>query len=188
MIYWKLFITFVQIGLLSFGGGYASLPLIEDLVVHQEQWLTIEEYGHLITISQMTPGPIAINSATFIGTKIAGFPGGLLATLGCILPSIIIVTILAIIYNRYRKLDLIQNTLTILKPVVTALITASGVSIFVNAVWGAESIQWLAPNWLMIAIFIAAFGILIRKKANPILIMLAAGMVHLAYQWLVGIS
>ena len=100
MIYLQLFLSFLQIGAFSFGGGYAAMPLIQNQVVQLHPWLSQSEFTDLITISQMTPGPIAINSATFVGIKIAGMPGALVATLGCILPSCIIVTIIAYLYMR----------------------------------------------------------------------------------------
>lgn len=93
MIYWELFLSFLQVGLFSFGGGYAAMPLIRGQVVTVHHWLSMSEFTDLITISQMTPGPIAVNSATFVGTKIAGTLGALVATFGCILPSCIIVTV-----------------------------------------------------------------------------------------------
>ena len=93
MIYLQLFLSFLQIGAFSFGGGYAAMPLIQEQVVTSHRWLSMAEFTDLITISQMTPGPIAVNSATFVGIKIAGIPGALAATAGCILPSCIIVTV-----------------------------------------------------------------------------------------------
>ena len=92
MIYLQLFLSFLQIGAFSFGGGYAAMPLIQNQVVQLHPWLTQSEFTDLITISQMTPGPIAVNSATFVGTRIAGMPGALVATFGCVLPSCILVT------------------------------------------------------------------------------------------------
>ena len=100
MIYLQLFWSFIQIGMFSFGGGYAAMPLIQGQVVTDHGWLTMSEFTDLITISQMTPGPIAVNSATFVGLKIAGIPGAVVATLGCILPSCIIVTVLAKLYLK----------------------------------------------------------------------------------------
>ena len=94
MIYLQLFLSFLQVGMFSFGGGYAALPLIQGQVVKAHSWLSMSEFTDLITISQMTPGPIAVNSATFVGEKIAGIPGALCATAGYILPSCIIVTVL----------------------------------------------------------------------------------------------
>lgn len=102
MIYLQLFFSFLQIGALSFGGGYAAMPLIQEQVVTMHGWLSMETFSDLVTIAEMTPGPIAVNSATFVGTRIAGPGGAVVATLGCILPSCIIVTLLAYIYTKYR--------------------------------------------------------------------------------------
>ena len=95
MIWLQLFFSFLQIGLFSFGGGYAAMPLIQEQIVNIHGWLDMDQFTDLITISQMTPGPIAINSATFVGIRIGGIPGALVATLGCFLPSCFIVTLLA---------------------------------------------------------------------------------------------
>ena len=99
----ELFLSFLQIGLFSFGGGYAALPLIQGQIVTVHGWLGMSEFTDLITISQMTPGPIAINAATFVGIKIAGVPGALAATLGCILPSCVIVTLIARLYLQIGR-------------------------------------------------------------------------------------
>lgn len=112
------------------------MPLIQNQVVQLHPWLTQSEFTDLITISQMTPGPIAVNSATFVGTRIAGMPGALVATFGCVLPSCILVTVLAKIYLRYRNLSLLQGILKSLRPAVIAMIAAAGVSILVTAFWG----------------------------------------------------
>ena len=125
MIYLQLFFSFLQIGTFSFGGGYAALPLIQNQVVSLHHWISMAEFTDLITISQMTPGPIAINSATFVGTRIAGMPGALAATAGCVLPSCILVTLLAKIYLKYRNLSLLQGVLKSLRPAVIAMIAAS---------------------------------------------------------------
>ena len=111
MIYLQLFLSFLQIGLFSFGGGYAAMPLIQDQVVTAHGWLSMPEFTDLITISQMTPGPIAINSATFVGMKIAGVPGAIAATVGCVFPSCVIVTLLARLYLKYRDMSLLQGIL-----------------------------------------------------------------------------
>lgn len=116
MIYLQLFLSFLQIGAFSFGGGYAAMPLIQSQVVDSHKWLSMAEFTNLITISQMTPGPIAVNSATFVGLKVAGIGGAAIATAGCILPSCILVTLLAKLYLRYRKMDLLQGILGMLRP------------------------------------------------------------------------
>jgi chromate transport protein ChrA len=104
MIYLDIFLSFCQIGLLSFGGGYAALPLIEAQVLEKHNWLTLEEFADLLTISQMTPGPIAINAATFVGTKVAGLGGAIVATIGSVTPSFIIVLILSYLYFKYTPI------------------------------------------------------------------------------------
>ena len=135
MIYLHLFLSFLQIGLFSFGGGYAAMPLIQDQVVTLNHWLSMKEFTDLVTISQMTPGPIAINSATFVGIKIAGIPGAVAATFGCILPSCIIVTIIARLYLKYRNMAALQSVLSTLRPAVVALIASAGISILISAFW-----------------------------------------------------
>ena len=94
-IYLELLWSFFQIGLFSIGGGYAAMPLIQHQVVDLHGWLNMTQFADIVTISQMTPGPIAINSATFVGTRVAGLPGAIVATVGCVLPSCIIVLFLA---------------------------------------------------------------------------------------------
>lgn len=94
-VLWQLYWSFFQVGLFSIGGGYAALPLIQQQVIDAHNWLTMSEFLDVLTISQMTPGPIAINSATFVGTRIAGAPGAIIATIGCVTPSCIIVIFMA---------------------------------------------------------------------------------------------
>ena len=108
MICLQLFLAFLQIGAFSFGGGYAAMPLIEEQVISTYHWMTMADFSDLVTIAEMTPGPIAVNAATFVGNQAAGIPGALIATLGVILPSCIFVTVLAWVYKKYRKLSMVQ--------------------------------------------------------------------------------
>ena len=177
MILLELFWSFLQIGLFSFGGGYAAMPLIEAQVVSQHAWLTMNEFTDLITISQMTPGPIAINSATFVGIKIAGITGALVATIGCILPSCILVMLIARLYLKYRNISLIQDILHSLRPAVVAMIAAAGVSILTSAFWGSDGLISLhTTNWIMIMIFIGCLLLMKTKKMGLITIMVWAGI------------
>ncbi len=98
MIYLQLFLSFLQVGMFSVGGGYAAMPLIQSQVVEQHGWLTMQEFTDLITIAEMTPGPIAVNSATFVGLRIAQVPGAIIATLGCITPALFFV-----VYGGVRR-------------------------------------------------------------------------------------
>ena len=136
MIYLQLLWSFFQIGLFSIGGGYATMPLIQHQVVELHPWLTMTQFSDIITISQMTPGPIAINSATFVGIQVAGIPGALVATVGCVLPSCCIVTALAYVYYRFKGLAMVQGILFGLRPAVVAMIASSGVSLLLLAFYG----------------------------------------------------
>lgn len=182
MIYLQLFLSFLQIGCFSFGGGYAAMPLIQEQVVAQHSWLTMKSFSNLVTIAEMTPGPIAVNAATFVGTQIAGIPGAIIATLGCILPSCIFVTVLAYIYTKYRNLSVLQGTLASLRPAVVAMIAKAGVSILISAFF-VNGILSLSPeniSFRMIFYFAAALVMLRKFKMNPILVMVLCGVFEVA--------
>ena len=184
----RLFWSFFQIGLFSFGGGYAALPLIQHQVVEQNGWLTISQFTDIITISQMTPGPIAVNSATFVGIQIAGLPGAIIATLGCIFPSCIIVLTLAWVYSRYRNLSVVQGVLGGLRPAVVAMIASAGLSILVLSLWNGAAVS-LNPadlDWVSLLLFVGALFALRRWKLNPIYAMLACGGIGLVLYLLIG--
>jgi chromate transporter len=179
MNFLNLFWSFFQIGLFSFGGGMAAMPLIQNQVVDLHHWLTMTEFTDLITIAEMTPGPIAINSATFVGIRIAGLPGALIATIGCILPSVIIVSALAWLYYKYKNLPVIQGILSGLRPAVVALISSAGVSIFILTVWGENGVSFdkSSINYISIILFLCAVFILRKWKTNTIFVMLGTGAV-----------
>jgi len=175
MIYLELFWSFVQVGLFSIGGGYAAIPLIRAQVVEGSGWLTMAEFTDLITIAEMTPGPIAVNSATFVGIRIAGLPGAVAATMGCIFPSCILVSLLAQIYYRYRGLSVLQSVLSGLRPAVVALIAAAGCSILQLVLFQGGEATVEGVNWFGAAIFLTAFVVLRKWKCSPIRVMLCCG-------------
>lgn len=188
MLLVQLFISFLQIGAFSFGGGYAALPLIQNQIIDLHHWLDLREFTDLITISQMTPGPIAVNSATFVGLKIAGFPGAVVATLGCILPSCIIVSLIAYIYLKYRNLSLLQGILNSLRPAVVAMIASAGISILVTAFFGEEAVMSLANLHLeAMVIFIICVVLLKWRNMNPIWVMVLAGAMQVGYAFALSI-
>lgn len=182
MIYLQLFLSFLQIGAFSFGGGYAAMPLIQEQVVIQHSWLTMSSFSNLVTIAEMTPGPIAVNAATFVGTQIAGIPGAVVATIGCILPSCFFVTGLAYIYTKYRNLSVLQGTLASLRPAVVAMIAKAGVSILVSAFFINGVISFAPENisFRMVLYFAAALVMLRKFKMNPILVMVLCGLFETA--------
>jgi chromate transporter len=130
MKYWKLFLEFFKIGLFTFGGGLSMIPLIQKTVVEKNKWITDEEMVDMIAISESTPGPIAINCATFIGYKVGKIWGGILATLGVVLPSFIIICIISIFYDKFIQVEVIKWAFLGIKAGVAALILNAGIKIF----------------------------------------------------------
>lgn len=179
MIYLQLFLSFLQIGLFSIGGGYAAMPLIQAQVVEKYGWITMDEFTDLITIAEMTPGPIAVNSSTFVGIRIGGIPGAFVATFGCILPSIVIVSLLAVAYKKFKGASVMESVLSTLRPAVVALIAGAGISILLNVAFGGEAISFDAVNYIGLALFAVAFILLRKFKLNPILVMCLCGAANL---------
>ena len=178
----KLFLVFFEVGLFTFGGGYAALPLIQEQVVDINKWLTAEEMLDLISISQLTPGPIAVNTATFTGTRVAGLAGSIAATAGLAAPSIIIVLILSWLYYRYRKLRAVDALLTGIRPAAIAMIALAALGILSAVVLpGAKDLMSVTPEIIKEAdliaagVFAAALAVIIKFKLDPIIVMLASG-------------
>ncbi len=174
-----LYLTFFKVGLFSFGGGYAALPLIQQEVVGANSWLSLSEFNDLITISQMTPGPIAVNSATFVGVRVGGLLGGLVATLGCVTPSAIIVGILAYFYKKYKDLDSISNVLYFLRPAIISMILIAGVDILMTALFDTRAIALMNLDYKMLVLFGLILILMIKKDIDPIKLMLASGAIYL---------
>lgn len=184
MIYLNLFLAFLQIGAFSFGGGYGAMPLIQAQVIEGYGWLTLSDFTDLVTIAEMTPGPIAVNAATFVGNQVAGVPGALAATLGCILPSCVFVSTLAWIYTKYRSLSILQNVLKLLRPAVVAMIFSAGLAILVPAFFADGSIHFSKGNFQIrpVLYFAAAMAALRVRKAEPIKVMVSCGIAELIVQ------
>lgn len=160
-LYLKLFITFLKIGLFSFGGGYAMLPLIKQEVVINNAWLTLSEFTDIIAISQVTPGPIAINSATYIGYIATSSPfGSLLATLGGSLPSFIIMMIISIFFVKFKDNKYVDYAFKGIRPTVIGLIASAALLLINKSIFiDFKSII------LFLGVFIASL-----KKMDPILL------------------
>jgi chromate transporter len=168
MILIQLFLIFAQIGLFAFGGGYAILPLIEKEIVNNFHWLTYKEFLEVVTISQLTPGPISINAATFVGYKIGGILGSIVATVSVCLPSVIIILIVVRFLKKFETNIWVTNILKGLRPAVVALIASAAYSIVKGG--GISDI-------IGIIIGVVSFLLLRSKKLNPILILILAGVV-----------
>lgn len=174
---WKLFFAFLQVGLFSVGGGYAAIPLIQDQIVNIHQLMTLEEFSDLITIAEMTPGPISINSSTFVGMQLGGIVGVLICTIGCIIPSFIICLTLAHFYYKYRNFSGIQKVLAALRPAVVALIASAGLSILTLGIFQNGKIALRNIKYIETVLFAVSLFLLRKYKVNPILIILGNGVI-----------
>lgn len=189
MIYLKLFWAFFQIGLFSFGGGYAAVPLIQSQIVETNHWMEMSQFADLITIAEMTPGPIAVNSATFVGQQIAGLPGAIVCTLGCILPSLIIVLALSWLYMRFRSLSTVQGVLTGLRPAIVAMIGSAGLSLLLLALFHSSLSELEVSDFRVVegAIFVVCLALLRKFKVNPIAVIFGSGLVGTIVYMMIGI-
>ena len=188
MLLLKLFFAFIQVGLFSVGGGYAAIPLIQEQIVNIYGLMSMEEFSDLITVAEMTPGPISINSATFVGTRLAGIPGVLLCSIGCIIPSFCICLTLAHFYYKYRTVSGVQVVLGSLRPAVVALIGSAGASILMLGLFQTDLRNVVLGNIRLVelGIFVVALFILRKFKASAISIILGSGVVGTLIYALMG--
>ena len=180
MIYLLLFWEFCKVSVFCVGGGYASMPLIQAGVVDGHQWLTMSEFVDIFTISQMTPGPIGINAATFAGMKTAGIFGGVAATVGFVVPSLCIGITLAKIFLKYGDIGPVRGALNGLRPAVVGLICAASIDFILLALWNTEElpVHWsdlsLGGLVLLIVTLVA-----VRRHIGVITILVASGVLGL---------
>ena len=139
----------------------------------------MSQFADLITFAEITPGQIVVNSATFVGQQIAGLPGAVMCTLGCILPSLIIVLALSWLYMKYRNLSTVQGVLTGLRPAIVAMIASAGLSLVVLALFNASLSEFVLSDFRAVegVIFIVCFVLLRKFKLNPIAIIFGSGLV-----------
>lgn len=183
MIYLRLFISFCIIGVLAFGGGYAALPLIQEQCIEINQWLSMSEFSDLLTISQITPGPIAINSATFVGMKVAGIPGAIVASLGFMFPPFIIVTLLFLIFKKYGHLTFMQDIINGLKPAVVALVAVAALGVLTETLWDGAEVALASIDMFSAVLVLAAFIIIRKWKTNIITTILACGVLGVLWEF-----
>ena len=182
MIFLQLFYTFFKIGLFGFGGGYAMISMIQGEVVTRYHWLTSPEFTDIIAISQMTPGPIGINSATYVGYSAAinaGYPhsiailGSTIATLSVVLPSFILMILISKFFLKYQKHPVIASVFSGLRPGVVGLLAAAALVLMNGENFGTANIQVTISVILFLSTFIASY----KFKVNPILLTILAGAV-----------
>ena len=184
MIFLELFWTFFCIGAMTFGGGYAMLPILQREVVDNKGWATEEELMDYYAIGQCTPGVIAVNLATFIGSTQGGFLGALVATLGIVLPSFVIILIIAAFVRNLMKYEVTKAILEAIRPTVVGMIFAVLLTMSALVLLGTKTIGTpLAPDYIGIALFLALLLLsflykkLLKKPPSPILIILLSAAV-----------
>lgn len=185
MIYLELFLVFLKLGAFTFGGGAAMMPFLQDEVVDRG-WLTMEQFIDFVAISESTPGPFAVNIATYVGVEKAGVLGSLCATLGLVLPSFVIILIIAKFYNKFKESNLVQGAMSGLKPASIGLIAAAVVSIG-QAVLFPNGFGWdvfLSYNFITSVIIFVPMFILCIKKVHPVVVVLASGAMGVAFGFL----
>lgn len=171
-----LFLTFLKIGLFSIGGGYAIIPMIHEEVVSSAHWLTSREFTDIVTISQMTPGPLAVNTSTFVGMRVAGIAGAICATTGCICMGVLISYGLYQLFSRFSSSLYFAEILRGLKSASLGLIASAAAIILALAFFGEETVRLSALDVRAVLTFLATLVLSRWKKINPILLMLLAGI------------
>lgn len=179
MIYLQLFISYLKIGFFGFGGGYAMLSLIQNEIVVQNGWLTNAEFADIVAISQMTPGPIAINSATYVGYSVAGFWGSVVATISVCMPALTIMTLITRFFLLLKDNHIFKGIISGMRPIVIGMIiSAALLLLFPSTQEGASFID--AWSWLL---FLGACYLSYRK-VNPILLIVLSALAGIAIYYL----
>ncbi len=175
MIFLQLFFAFFKIGLFTIGGGYAMLAIIQEEII-RHGWMTSAEFVDIVGVAEMTPGPIAVNAATFVGYRSAGVAGALIATAAVVLPSLISVLIVAKVWEKYKSSRGVQGMFAGIRPVVAGLVIGAAVMVARASLQALEGADAGVGTVLLAA---AAFLGIYFKKWDPIKILLAAGLLGL---------
>lgn len=167
----QLFLTFAKIGTFSIGGGYAMLPFIQREVITNHHWMTVQEFSDVLAISQMTPGPVAINSATYVGYTTGGILGSIAATLGVVLPSFFMIMIIATFFIKLYEKKATKAVFKGIRPGVLGLLAAAAYTVTITSVSDFKSV----------IIFIISFAVLFIKKVDPIMVILGAALLGIVF-------
>lgn len=167
----ELFAAFFKIGLFSFGGGYAMLPFIQEQAIEVHNWLTPSDFLDMLGIAQITPGPIAINTATFVGYETAGILGGVMATFAVVLPSFMIVLTISYFFDKFKDSKVLENIFKGLRPIVLGLVASAAVDI------GTE----VFVDYKSVAIALIIFALITFKRVNTIALIMLAGVMGVLF-------
>lgn len=179
MIYLLLFIEFFKIGLFSIGGGLATLPFLYELA-EKYDWITTADISTMIAISESTPGPMGVNMATYVGYNTTGVLGGVIATFGLVTPSIIIITLVASVLQKFKDSKMVQGMFKWIRPASTALIAAAFITIAKNTLFPTWALE--LDYLIKTAIAVTLFMLIMKFKKHPILYIIAAAIIGIALQ------
>lgn len=178
MIYWSLWLTFLKIGSFSFGGGYAMIPLIQKEIL-SHNWLDVSRFIDIIAIAQMTPGAIAVNSATYVGNTVAGIFGGIIATIGVAMPSFILGQFISHYHEKYKKSNSTKMVFYGIRPVVAGLILSAGFVVAKTVTIDLEKLKQFkleGINFYSLIITAIVWILLTKKKVHPILLIILSAI------------
>ena len=185
MIYWELFISFFTIGAFTFGGGYAMLPMIQQTVA-EHGWMELSALVDFIAVSESTPGPFAVNIATYVGAQVGGVFGSVCATLGVVLPSFLIILLVARCYAAFKSSRMVQGCMSGLKPAVVGLIGAAAVSVAMTVFFpaGISAAVLTQPEFFISAGIFLTSLVLVIRKIHPILLICLSAVLGIAAGYL----
>ena len=187
MMLLRITFSFIKVCLLSFGGAYSAVTLIAREVVDVQKWMTYVEFADLLALDELTPGPIMINSATFVGMKIAGIPGAIAASLGCCIPPAIICFVLDLVYRKYREVPVVSQILQAMRCMSLALVISTLISLSANIMFHGAGIALANLDILSVVLAAAAFVLIRKEVADPIVVLLGCGAVSILSSLLLGI-
>ena len=196
MIILKLFITFFKIGLFTFGGGYAMIPMIQEEMC-KHGWMSVAEFADVLAIAEMTPGPIAVNAATFVGYRAAGIAGGLLATIGVICPSLILGIIVAKFFFKFSEHALLKGLFYGIRPVIVSLVTVALIAVSQTSIFKVQldsqfiSGLFTSPlthiDFASLFVMIASLLVMLKLKLHPIITLVGSAVTGIILFHFMGI-
>ena len=184
MMLLKITFSFMKICLLAFGGAYSAVPLVAREVVDVQHWMTYTEVADLLALDALTPGPIMINSATFVGMRLAGIPGAIAASLGCCIPPAIICFVLDLIYRKYKDVPIVSDILQAMRCMSLALVISTLISLASNIMFHGAGISFGNLDILSVVLAAVAFVLIRKDVTDPIVVLLGCGGVSLL-SWLI---
>jgi len=181
---WQIVLSFMKIGALSFGGGYASVPLVEREVVEIQGWMSYADFANLMALDEVTSGPIIINCATFVGMRVAGLAGAIAATLACIVVPCIVSLTLVFAYRKFKDMTAMREVISALKCMAAGLIASTLLRLLQSLVLPADGLQG-GVDLGALCIIVLAFYLIRKKGINPLLTLFSCGIASLVLSQLI---